>query len=335
MHAYKTHHTDHEILKWLLMIVLALLLVLITTRSTAAEPVDPTLIATVTARVESTFLPKSDVIRPAERAEKKDAKLPAEEAQRWQTPTARRLWEIFALHEKREFEAAIDGWRDLLLFASDEPWRTVAVGSAHLQLADFDNAMCVLQEDGNEPNAVTYHLRGVVHWMNGRLATRKGKLHLADENRESARKDFEKAITTSTHVQLDEKLGLAFTKYISQEFGRYHTVFPKELLAPSTPRVRDLLVALDLEDFVVKSHLGLAEIALQDGLLEEVEDHLDDAADKGADVANLYMVLGDAFEADGASMSAARVYMKAMTGKKKVGPALKAVRSLRNANPLD
>lgn len=335
MHAYKTHPIDHELLKWLLMIVLVLLLVLVATRTTAAEPVDPTLVGTVTARVESAFLPNMEAARPVEREEQKAATLSADEARRWQTPTARRLWDIFARHEKREFEAAIDGWRDLSLFASDEPWRTVAVGSAHLQLADFDNAMCVLMEDGNEPNAVTYHLRGVVHWMNGRLATRKGKLYLAEEYRESARENFEKAIATSTQVQLDEKLGLAFTKYISQEFGRYDTVFPKELLAPSTPRVRDLLAALDLEDFVVKSHLGLAEIALQDGLLEEVEDHLDDAADKGADVADLYMVLGDAFEADGASMSAARMYMKAMTGKKKVGPAIKAVRSLRNANPLD
>ena len=336
MYAHKTHHIDYETLKWLLMITLALLLVLIATQTTAAKPVDPTLVATVTSRVESVLLPESDIAPRTPLESSENLGIPNEEAKRWQTPTARRLWEIFALHEKHELEAAIIGWRELSLFRRDEQWRAVAVGLAYVQLADFDNALCVLEEgDGETPNPVTYHLRGVVHWMNGRLATRAGKLYLAEVHRDAARKNFKKAIATSTQVEPDQKLGLVFTKYISQELGRYETIFPAELLAPTTPRVRDLLVALDLEDYVVKSHLGLTAIAMEDGLLEEVEDHLDDVAEIGVDVADLYMALGEACEADGASTSAARVYMKAMTGRKKVGPVIKAIRNLRKVNPLN
>ena len=99
MHAHRTQHVDHELWKWLLMILLALLLVLLAAQTTAAEPIDPTLLGTMTSRVESVLLAE-----PSEglAADDEVAVLPVEEARRWQTPTARRLWDIFALHEKSE-----------------------------------------------------------------------------------------------------------------------------------------------------------------------------------------------------------------------------------------
>lgn len=320
----KQVQVDHEMMRWLLLIVLAILLVLFTTRSSATHPVDPTDVATVTTRVEATLLPDVDLIRrigPGRSVPRLTADC------RWQTPTARRLWGIFELHRKRELDEAIKRWQELSLFPCDQPWRTVAVGAAYLQLGDFDNALCVLSQTA-EPNAVTFHLRGVNYWMNGRVAAREGKLYLAEEHRSDARKNFNTAIAMSTQVKLDKKLGLVFTKFVgAQSSDRYRTIFPEELLPPSTPRISDLLSVLNLHDYVAKSHLGLAAIALNDGLLEEVEDHLDDAADAGAKVADLYIVLGETLESEGESMAAKRVFMKAMTGKQKVGP--------RKMNPLD
>jgi len=331
MYAHKHQHVDHELLKWLVLISMTLLLVLIATRSTVAEPIDAKLVDTLTSRVEAALLPND--LPPKRRldVERLDFERPKNELQQL-NPTARCLLEIFELHEKREFETAIERWQELSLFDCDEPWRAAAVGATYLQLGAFDDGLCVLRElpETTETNAVIYHLRGVAHWMSARVATREGKLYLAEEYRDLARTNFKKAIATSSQVKLDEKLGLVITKYAStQRFGPHDTIFPELLLPRRTPRVRDLLSVLNLEDFVAKSHLGLAELNLREGFLEEVEDHLDDAADAGSDVAELYSILGEAYEADGQSKSAARAYMKAMTGKQKIIPGTKEFRNLR------
>ena len=140
MYAQKTHHVDHELLKWFVLIVLTLLLVLFTTRSSGAETVEPTLFAaTVKTDVAQ---PIGEVIQqqPTHRIESH-----SRDKLRRQIPTARRLWEIFELHEKREFEEAIGGWHGLSLFDCDVPWRAIAVGQAYLQLGDLDDAVRRLQ----------------------------------------------------------------------------------------------------------------------------------------------------------------------------------------------
>lgn len=334
MHAHRHHYVDHESLKWLILIVLTLILVLVTTRSTAAESVDSVLLAKATSKVQAALLP-----RTRENADARAARLAVPKAAVDQrNPVPKRLWEIFELHTQNEFKAAIENWNRLVLPESDKPWRTIAVASAYLRIGNLDDARCVLTEgvEAGPANATTHHLRGVIYWMEARIATREGRLHLAEQERDLARKSFEKAVATATHLNLDEKLGWTETRFVStQRFRRTETIFPELLMPPATPRVRDLLAVLELDDFVAKSHLGLAEISLRDGLLEQVEDHLDAAADANTDVADLYLVLGEAYEAEGRSMAATRAFMKAMTGKPKVGPAIKALRNLRRTNPLD
>lgn len=188
MYAQKTHHVDHEILKWLVLIVLTLLLVLFTTRSSGAE-----VIATTPAtRAKGTIAPligKWIQTHPTPTIE-----LPAGSRLGLHTPTARRLWAIFGLHEESELKQAIAHWQQLSLFDSDEPWRAIAVGQAYLQLGDLDDALCVRYDGSSPANAVTHQLRGVTQYLNSRVAVRKGQLYLAEELRECGTKEIKKRL---------------------------------------------------------------------------------------------------------------------------------------------
>jgi len=326
MHAHHQHYIAHELLKWTILTVLSLAFVLILSQFADGQPIE----------AQSAITGRTTVTPATLRSASQDATIAGTEDRGSDVPTARRIWEVLELHEDQMFEAAIDGWQELSLFACDEPWRAVAVGNAYLQMGDLENALCVLHESTEPENAVTHHLRGVVHWLNSRVATRNGKLYLAEEYQDHARMEFGKALVLASQVRLEDKLGLVLTKFVStRAFGPSDTIFPRILLPPANPSVRDLLETLSLDDFVATSHIGLAEIGLEVGELLDVEGHLDDAAKVGRDMSDLYMVLGKAYEADGQSMAATRVFMKAMTGTNKTSSAINAIRNLRKANPLD
>ena len=105
MYVHKHHHVDHELLKWFLLIVLAVLLVLIATRSTAAQPKDSTIVANV-ASIE-TDCPSSLVTSEFQGLPtSSQADL---DQRREEIPTARRIWAVFHLHENQDLEQAIDG----------------------------------------------------------------------------------------------------------------------------------------------------------------------------------------------------------------------------------
>lgn len=323
MHTHHHHHIAQELMKWLILTLLALALVLMLSQFADGQPVE----------AQSAITGRTTLVPALLRSESPATSI---EARSSNVPTARRIWEILQLHEDQSFERAIDGWQGLSLFTCDEPWRAVAVGNAYLQLGDLDNALCVLHESTGQVNAVTHHLRGVVHWLKSRVATRSGKLYLAEEYQDHARMEFGKALVLASQVRMEDPLGLVVTKFIAtRTFGSGETILPRKLSPPTNLRVRDLLETLSLDDFVAKSHIGLAKVGLEVGKLAEVESHLDDAAKAGRDISDLYMVLGNAYEADGQSMAATRAFMKAMTGTNRTSPAIKAIRNLRKANPLD
>ena len=303
---YITRHEriEHELLKWLILLLVVGSIVLLMTRPTSGEPVDYNFFSVGA---------KQSI------------------GQRLKCPTARCIWKVLETHTAKAHELAIVKWQLLTVDDEVEVWRSAATGAAQIQLGELDEAAVTLSAHDYGWNPVISHLLGVIDRLRAGIASQQGESEEALYLLCSARQHFSNAICNAGNANQAQPLCVMPTKFVA--IGRYDTIFPKRLLPPGTPMASDLLAALDLEDFEFKSHVALAEINISQHQLGDAELNLDAAAEmEGSDVAELYSTLATAYEDAGDDMGAARAHLKSTAFSKAKTPSLlRAIRSFRKA----
>jgi hypothetical protein len=315
------HHLtmEMEVVEWFLLVAFAIIAALaMVTALAAAEPmIDP--------MHEPARLP-ADVemlARPMDAAPARPyfpEEGPADEPKYDLPPAAlaARVWMILETQQAGLAREALAGWQQIRLPGQAEAWREVAMAAANLTAGKLDRAAMHLDNAREYENA-----QAVVAYYTGilRLEQAAAAARVPDEATDAtmrlvtyepmqgtvgqtvlrvlARRQLEMAIARAGEVRLDERLVIG-------EPG-----MEEELVAP---RVGDLLVALEANNFAGKAHHLLYGLEMDRGQLRQAEEHLDQAVATGiaplfgyGDLAEGYLALeqpADALRATQKDMAA-------------------------------
>ena len=313
-------HQEWELLKWLVLFVLASAFALAFASGIAG--------AADIRRADREPRPL-----PADITESSSpmANEPVESA--WNGDLGMMLWQVLSEQHNEHYEEALAMWDDMIMPCETEVWKHVAMGQAYLATGEVERAAEALHEAGQlEPQ------NPVVHYLTGIL--RLEQAYLADEwydamgpaqtrfvsvrppmivpntksmYKLSALHEFEKAIASAPDVWFDQSL--------------LPPGWPSQ--AALEPTVGDLLMAISADQFVANSHNSLSYLYLETGALAEAEHHMDEAAAAGLTIVYGYYDLAEEYEKLGEHGDAARAYLKATQhSPKKLDPAIKAWENL-------
>jgi len=311
------HHLtlEMEVVKWLLLVAFAIIVALaLATALAAAEPMlDP--------MGEPARLP-ADVQLLARPMDAPPAKaiFPEDEFAYDLPPAAlaARVWTILETQRAGLARQALAGWREIRLPGDADAWREVAMAAGNLTCGKLDRAAMHLDNARQYDNAqaVVAYYTGILRLEQAAAAARvpdeatDGMLRMVAYDpmpgtlgqtvlRVLARRQLEMAIARAAEVRLDERLVMA-EPGLEEEFV--------------VPRVGDLLVALEANNFAGKAHHLLFAMELDRGQLRQAEEHLDQAVATGiaplfgyGDLAEAYLALeqpADALRATQKDMAA-------------------------------
>ena len=311
------HHLtlEMEIVKWLLLVGFAIIGALaLATVLAAAEPMSDPMQepARLSADVELLAKPMGT---PAPKAF-----FPEEEFAYDLPPAALagRVWTILAMQRAGLARQALAAWHEIRLPGEAGAWREVAMAAASLTVGRLDRVEMHLANAREYDNAqaVVAYYTGLFRLEQAAAAARvpdeatDGMLRMVAYDpmqgtlgqtvlRVLARRQLEIAIARAGEIRLDERLVMA-EPGLEEEFV--------------VPRVGDLLVALEIDNFVGKAHHTLFGIELDRGQLRQAEEHLDQAVATGiaplfgyGDLAEAYLALeqpADALRATEKDMAA-------------------------------
>jgi tetratricopeptide (TPR) repeat protein len=243
---------------------------------------------------------------------------------------AARVWALLDLQQRGEAEQALAGWRVTRLPPDTDHWRFIALAQAHLTLAQLDDAQRALDAARHlEPgHAVIHYFQGLVclaqsevaaEWNDGlsplrlrlaRHAPARVVPNTRDMYRYAALRELELGLQRVGAIRLDELL-----------------VAPGPSRVP-LPTAAHLLLAIRADQLQPIAHELLGQLHLEHGWCDSAERHLDQAAANGVPVAG-YRHLGDAYEARGRHLDAARAYGKAIReGEGRALPTQRLLQSL-------
>jgi tetratricopeptide (TPR) repeat protein len=278
------HHLtlEMEVVKWLLLVAFAIIAALaLATALAAAEPMmnpmdEP---ARLPADVEKLATPMEVApARPFFPEENPVYDLPP-------AALAARVWMILETQRAGLAREALAGWREIYLPGQAEAWREVAMAAANLTAGKLDRAAMHLDNAREYDNAqaIVAYYTGILRLEQAAAAARvpdeatEGTMRLVAYDplqgtvgqtvlRVLARRQLEMAIVRAGEIRLDERLVMG-EPGIEEEFV--------------VPRVGDLLVALEANNFVGKAHHLLFGIEMDRGQLRQAEEHLDQAVATG------------------------------------------------------
>jgi hypothetical protein len=298
-----------EMLKWLVLIAAAIgLVAALATALAAADPMtepgrlpdDMGLLAKPMPEVTvKPYFPEGE---PA-------LAMPAEE-------TAARLWMTLEEQRAGRMAQALQGWEGLRLPAETEVWRQVGMAAAHLTEGKLTAAQehLALARELAPQNAVVAYYTGILRLEQANAAVRvpdeltTGDLRLvvhvparglvtAIFYKAMARAELHQAVAQAGEVRLDQRLIVG-------------NMDMEERIV--VPRVGDLLVALQADNFLGKTHHMLFGLELDRGLLTDAELHLDRAVATGIAPLYGYEDLAEAYLAQGNEPAALRTAGKDM-----------------------
>ena len=249
---------------------------------------------------------------------------------------AAHIWRILSRQKNGKYERAFEEWQEAPLACEAEVWRHVARGQAALGMRDLTSASDALEMalDMEPQHAVAHYFRGLLRLEQAALAgdwydaigptpIRLVSTQIPGEPslttsmyRLAARMDFEQALESAGAVEFDVPLCAV----------QIHPALALE------PTVRDLLIALQAEEFAGKAHHVLSYLLLEDGAAREAEEHLDQAAALGQSIVFGYQDLGALYEERHEHLDAMRAYAKALKhGSPIARPLVKMMENLRQA----
>jgi tetratricopeptide (TPR) repeat protein len=270
---------EMELVRWMLLIIAAIILALaIATVAAAADPMGPPQLLPDDMGELAKPMPQVDPVRPYFPEVPADDLPPA--------AMAARLWTVLEEHRAGQFAAAIAGWEQIHLPYATAHYRQLALGEAYLQAGDLQHAeMHLAMARQMKPgHALVAYFTGLLRLEQAAAAGRApdgwdrgAKLvgHLPNKEKalyeQMAMTELRDAIGRADELRVDERL-------MPGDMETEEAVI--------VPCVGDLMVALKAENFVGKAHLALFGLLLDRGELIVAETHLDAAADMG--LATLY-----------------------------------------------
>ncbi len=253
------------------------------------------------------------------------------------------IWQALAHQQDGELQKAIDIWEKAKLPPASEVWRHIAIGAAHLQMVEMDEAAKELfaARSADSENAVVHYYIGMLRLVQAEWADQPFDAGGPAPTRLIAYPD------PAFHPNTEELYKMAAVAHLERAVELAPYVEPLQPLVPVQwgvpqpyelampvvpPTVGDLLTSIGADRFEAKAHNVLSYLYLERGLLEEAEQHMDDAARGGLSNVNVYSDLGAKYEQEGRHTDAARAYAKQMAhGRGLSLPAQRMIENLRKA----
>jgi hypothetical protein len=273
---------EMEMMKWLLLIAFAIIAALaLVTALAAGEPMMDPMGEPARLPADVEMLAKPMDVAPARPF------FPEEEPV-YDLPSAAlaaRIWMNLETQRAGLAREVLAGWQQIRLPGQAEAWREVAMAAANLTAGKLDRAAMHLDNAREYENA-----QAVVAYYTGilRLEQAAAEARVPDEATDAtmrlvayepmqgtvaqtvlrvlARRQLELAIARAGEIRLDERLVIG-EPGMEEEFV--------------VPRVGDLLVALEANNFVGKAHHMLFAMEMDRGQLRQAEEHLDQAVATG------------------------------------------------------
>jgi len=357
-------HVEMEVVKWLALVVLAgaiALLVASTARGREnTRPPETSSSGTVPIMNRSgTPMPTIPPVLEPRTMAPPTIEIPAGPAEDT-FRLASEIWNAIEFQKEERIDEAVEAWTRLRLPAETDVWRLVALGHAHLQLAEYEKAAEVLSEAkyAAPENAVVHYVIGMLWLAKAETALEWHDAPGVDTSRLAAWQPmdiapnsksmyglaavmcFERAVTLARQVNLDEPLltiaGPTTDEFTTDEFttdelttqGLTDWMVPGsgELAMPVVvPTVRNLLSAFDADSFEGRSHYALGVLHTERDVLDHAERHLDRAAALNQPTGAAFRDLGEKLEQREKYGDAMRMFLKSFShggGITTVGQAL-------------
>ena len=259
-------------------------------------------------------------------------------------PPQPQVEEILLKHEANEHFDAIEGWRSLRLDHQSRTWSRLGIAVAYYRLGmlneSIENLELSLQLD--DTNAVAHYMLGLALLDKSEKAPlwcdlrNKSVFQLADFNpsewnqtkelelsqgtpgsnpgfceliRKKAQKQLELAIQHSQKLDLEQEIKVLGTGNPMFRLASIGSRSGKPVVT-----VDQLIVSLELADFLGQSHYQLGKLQMHGDDLLDAENSFDRADELGIKVAPDYIALASRMRDSDQPVDACRVYLKAMPG---------------------
>jgi tetratricopeptide (TPR) repeat protein len=230
------------------------------------------------------------------------------------------LWQVLKSHRAGDLCDAIVRWQNITLPAESEVWRQIALGSAHLESGNLEQATQNLEaaEKLDVKNPIVHYFLGM---------SRLEQASMAIDYYDSTGMDSTQMVAQPLvpHPKLLYELAgmmeLEIAVKLSKDYDTTAPLAPADWTVPlryqldmpmMTPTVGDLLEALGAENYVGRAHSVLGYMYLDRDSLEQAEQHMDSAAGSGIDREIGYRDLARKYRLLGREFDARRVLLKAL-----------------------
>jgi tetratricopeptide (TPR) repeat protein len=316
-------HTEWELLKWMILMVLASVIALgvLTSVAGAADvgkfdrepaplPVD---VANLASPMETPLVEEPPPV----------------------ADLAIRVWQALELQHDQKYDEAITAWQTIDLPCETMVWKQVAMGQAYLATGEMELASGVLVDakDLDSGNPVVRYFLGLLRLEQAYVAEEWPDAVGPTVTTFAAHRPTDVAPNTKSMYQLTAMMELEQAVKLAPDVWNDQPLVPTDwpTRAALAPTVGDLLIAVSADKFEAKAHNMLSYLYLEQGSLETAEGHMDSAAAGGLNVIG-YSDLGEKYAEAGQRTDAARAYVKALKyTPHKVDPARKAWDNLRDA----
>ena len=220
-------------------------------------------------------------------------------------------------HQRAKPHGALHTWQELSLPANVGVWRELGIAVTNMQLADLDAASLALvkAELFDPENPLVFYFRGILHLEQAFVANEYFDAIEPDTFRFASYTPGGPTLRYSKSMYQ-----LMAVQDMERAIELRHNIFQDETLLPSyllsaenaSPTVGDLLKVWKVENFAGQAHNILGNLCLERGLLEQAENHMDEAKASGASVIYGYRDLGARYEAEHRHGDAFRAYAKAV-----------------------
>ena len=230
------------------------------------------------------------------------------------------LWQVLKSHRAGDLCDAIVRWKHITLPAESEVWRQVALGAAHLESGNLEQATQNLEvaEKLDVKNPIVHYFLGM-----SRLEQASKAHHYYDAiGTDSTQLVSQPSLSHPKLLyELAGMMELEKAVELSTNYDTTTPLAPMEWTVPlrfklempmMTPTVADLLRALRAENYVGRAHKVLGYMYLDRDSLEQAEDHMDSAAESGIDKEIGYRDLARKYRFLGRDFDARRAILKAL-----------------------
>ena len=191
------------------------------------------------------------------------------------------VWQRLLDHEKHDWDAAIEGWKQIRFPWETDVWRHLAVAAANLEKAELiKTSECLSKAIALQPdNAVVHYFTGLLRLKQAAVA-RQWPEAVGPTNIRLAAYSLPNVVpNTKNMYEFCAMMELERAVEIAHELDWFQPLVPSGISTVSVqpPTLADLLTAIGADQFATNAHEILARLCLERGLMERAQEHLDKA----------------------------------------------------------